>query len=151
MVDARCKRCAGVVPWFSLWGNLGLAVYKLVLGLLGRSAALVADAMHSFADVVGSTGILIATRVSGREPDARYPYGRGKAEFIGAAFVYTVLLFFAAGIVVGAIQTMLEDSPEPPQFFAALGALFSVLYNYLMYKYATCVGRRNNSGVPIVE
>jgi cation diffusion facilitator family transporter len=141
----NCSRCAAVVPWFSLWGNLGLAIYKLVVGLLGNSAALVADALHSFADVIGSTGILVATRVSAREPDARYPYGRGKAEFIGAAFVYTVLLFFAAGIAIGAIQAMLANNPEPPQFFTALGALFSVLYNYLMYKYATCVGRRNNS------
>jgi cation diffusion facilitator family transporter len=145
MVDPKCRRCAAVVPWFSFWGNLGLAVYKLIVGLIGGSAALVADAMHSFADVIGSTGILVATRVSAREPDARYPYGRGKAEFIGAAFVYTVLLFFAAGISIGAIRAMLAENPEPPKFFTALGALVSVFYNYLMYKYATCAGRRNNS------
>lgn len=141
----RCAHCAKIVPWTSFWGNLSLGVYKLLVGLLGRSAALVADAVHSFADVIGSSGIVVATRISARDPDEQYPYGRGKAEFIGAVFVYTILLFFSGGIIVGAIRTMLSKNPQPPHFFTALGALISVFYNYIMYKYSRCVGRRNNS------
>lgn len=144
-MSERCARCAKVVPWTSFWGNLGLGIYKLTVGLLGRSAALIADALHSFADVIGSSGIVVATRISARNPDDRYPYGRGKAEFIGAVFVYTILLFFSGGIIVGAVRAMLAKNPQPPHFFTALGALISVFYNYIMYKYATCVGRRNNS------
>ncbi len=63
---AMCGRCARQVPWYSLFGNLSLAIYKLIVGGLGGSAALVADALHSFADVVGSTGILVATKVSAK-------------------------------------------------------------------------------------
>lgn len=141
----RCQRCARTVPWFSFWGNLLLAVYKLIVGFFGSSAALVADAMHSFADVVGSTGILVATKVSSRDPDERYPYGRGKAEFIGAVFVYTVLFFFAIGIIIGAIRSIVLGTEKAPHFVTLLASIVSVLYNLLMYKYATCVGRRNNS------
>lgn len=144
-MPSRCEHCARRVPWMSFWGNLCLGIYKLMVGVLGRSAALVADAVHSFADVVGSSGIVVATRISARDPDDHYPYGRGKAEFIGAVFVYTILLFFAGGIIVGSIRAMLEKNPQPPHFFTALGALISVFYNYVMYKYTTCVGRRNNS------
>lgn len=146
MVDPeRCRRCARIAPWFSFCGNLTLAIHKLVVGLLGRSAALVADAMHSFGDVVGSTSILMATRVSAHHPDQRFPYGKGKAEFVGAVFVYVVLLFFAGGIIISSIHSMLDSHLEPPHFITAVGALVSVLYNYLMYKFATCAGTRNNS------
>jgi cation diffusion facilitator family transporter len=140
-----CRRCARAVPWASLWGNLGLAIYKVVVGTIGGSAALVADAAHSFADVVGSTGILVATKVSSREPNARFPYGTGKAEFLGAIFVYTVLFFFAGGIVVHAVTRMLYPDLAAPHFATLLGAIVSVVYNYVMFRYATCVGRRNNS------
>jgi cation diffusion facilitator family transporter len=140
-----CRRCARAVPWLSLWGNFGLAVYKLLVGALGGSAALVADAFHSFADVVGSTGILVATKASAKEPDDRFPYGRGKAEFIGAVFVYTVLFFFGIGIIVSAVRHLLNPALAPPHFVTLLGAIVSVLYNYVMYMYATCVGRRNHS------
>ena len=140
-----CRRCARIVPWTSLWGNFSLAIYKIVVGLIGGSAALVADAIHSFADVVGSTGILVATKVSSRRPDERFPYGTGKAEFLGAVFVYTVLFFFAGGIVYHAIAKMLHPDLAAPHFATLLGAIVSIVYNYIMFRYATCVGRRNNS------
>lgn len=146
MVDAaRCRRCARIAPWASFWGNLALAVHKLAVGLLGQSTALIADAMHSFADVVGSTSILVATKISAQPPDRRFPYGRGKAEFVGAVFVYVLLSFFAGGIVLSSIQTIVDGSAKPPHFITAIGAIVSVLYNYLMYKFTTCAGIRNNS------
>lgn len=142
---SSCNACARRVPWVSFWGNLSLAIYKLLIGIFGGSSALVADAMHSFADVVGSTGIVIATRISALEPDANYPYGRGKAEFLGAIFVYTVLLMFAIGIVYHAIVNMFADNLEAPHVLTLLGAVVSVLHNIFLFKYFSCVGRRNNS------
>jgi cation diffusion facilitator family transporter len=142
---ARCQRCARAVPWFSFWGNLGLAVYKLTVGILGRSAALVADAIHSFTDVVGSSSIVVVTKLSRKPPDARYPYGRGKAEFVGAVFVYTILLFFAVIIMVGSIRILLGHRAERPHFITAFGSAVSVVHNYLMYRFETCVGRRTHS------
>ena len=142
---ARCRACARRVPWASFWGNLGVAIYKLVVGLLGGSAALVADALHSFADVVGSTGIVLSTRISARDPDDAYPYGRGKAEFIGAVFIYVLLLVFATVIIAGAIRSLVVGETSPPHFVTILGAVVSVLYNGMMYRFATCAGMRTKS------
>jgi cation diffusion facilitator family transporter len=142
---ARCQRCARVVPWFSFWGNLGLAVYKLAVGIFGRSAALVADAIHSFTDVVGSGSIIVVTKLSGKPPDARYPYGRGKAEFVGAVFVYTILLFFSILIMIGSVKILLGHRAERPHYITAFGSAVSVVHNYLMYRFETCVGRRTHS------
>lgn len=142
---SRCERCGRRIPWFSFSGNLSLAIYKLIIGLLGRSAALIADAVHSFADVLGSATIVVVTRVARKRPDDRFPYGRGKAEFLGAIYVYTVLTFLAIAIIVGAIKAMASGRTTPPLFVTVLGALVSVMYNYLMYKYCACVGKRLNS------
>jgi len=142
---AACRGCARKVPWVSLCGNLGLAIFKLIVGVLGSSAALVADSFHSFADVIGSSGIVVATRVSARKPSPRFPYGTGKAEFIGAAFVYTILLFFAAGITYSAVVSIINPAHSAPHFATVLGAVVSVGYNFVMYKYAYCVGTRNRS------
>ena len=141
----HCRRCARIAPWFSFWGNLALAIHKLVVGILGRSTALVADAIHSFGDVIGSASILIATNSSGKKPDDKFPYGRGKAEFISAVFVYVMLLFLATGIMISSIRSILSNEISPPHFVTAASAVVSVLYNWLMYKYTSCVGQRNNS------
>jgi cation diffusion facilitator family transporter len=141
----HCRRCARIAPWFSFWGNLALATHKLVVGILGRSTALVADAIHSFGDVIGSASILVATNSSGKKPDHKFPYGRGKAEFISAVFVYVMLLFLATGIMISSLRSILSNEISPPHFVTAASAVVSVLYNWLMYKYTACVGQRNNS------
>ena len=142
---ALCRNCARIAPWYSFWGNLGLAIHKLVVGILGRSTALVADAVHSFGDVLGSTSVVISTRTAGKQPDRKFPFGRGKAEFVSAVFVYVMLLILAAGIVFTSLRSILQGDIQPPHLVTAASAVVSVLYNYLMYKFTTCVGRRNSS------
>ncbi|MBI4704536.1 MAG: cation transporter [Deltaproteobacteria bacterium] len=145
MPDARCLRCATRVPWVSLSGNSGLALYKMVLGILGGSSALFVDGTHSLADVVGSTGIVIASRISRRPPDEDHPYGHGKAEFVGAVVVYVILLTFSCGIVVGAAYLTVCGRVGRPHAITLLGAVVSVLVNYVMYLYGYCAGTRCGS------
>ena len=140
-----CRNCARIAPWYSFWGNLALAIHKLVVGLLGRSTALVADAIHSFGDVLGSTSVVISTRMAGKQPDKRFPFGRGKAEFVSAVFVYVMLLLLAGGIIFTSARSILRGELTPPHLVTAASAIVSVLYNYLMYKFTTCVGKRNSS------
>jgi cation diffusion facilitator family transporter len=140
-----CKNCARIAPWYSFWGNLALAIHKLVVGILGQSTALIADAVHSFGDVLGSTSVVISTRMAGKQPDKRFPFGRGKAEFVSAVFVYVMLLLLAGGIIFSSGRAILKGDVSPPHLVTAASAVVSVLYNYLMYKFTTCVGRRNSS------
>jgi cation diffusion facilitator family transporter len=145
MPEPRCLRCAGKVPWVSLCGNASLAFYKLTLGYLGGSSALFVDGTHSLTDVVGSTSILIASRISGRPADESHPYGHGKAEFLGSAVVYSVLLVLSTAIVVGAVMVVLRGNFAAPHFITLLGAVVSVLVNYVMYLFGYCAGTRCNS------
>ena len=58
-----------------LAASLGLSITKLVAGVVGRSSALVADAIESLADTVGSVLVWQALRVADRPPDEKHPYG----------------------------------------------------------------------------
>jgi cation diffusion facilitator family transporter len=145
MRDPRCVRCARRAPWVSLVGNACLAVFKLAVGALGGSSALIVDGTHSLTDVVGSTAIIVASRVSGRPADESHPYGHGKAEFLGSAAVYSMLLVLSAGIVFGAVVVVIRGSAEAPHFLTLFGAIVSVLGNYVMYMFAHCAGTKANS------
>ena len=145
----QCVRCADRAPWVSFAGNLMLAVYKLAVGFLGGSSALIADGCHSASDVIGSTCILLTTRISGRPADGDHPYGHGKAEFVGAVFVYTLLSLFSIAVIVGAILSVRH--PDRPHLVSLLGALVSVLCNFLMYRFALCAGSRSNSPAVLAD
>ncbi|MFC1596776.1 cation diffusion facilitator family transporter [Planctomycetota bacterium] len=145
MPEERCIRCGNRVPWMSFWGNSAITVFKIAVGFLGGSAALIADGIHSFTDVIG-TSVIIGTRnVSERPADECHPYGHGKAEFMGSTFIYTLLLFLAGAIFIGGLLVILEGDLKTPSFVTLLAAIVSVAYNVLMYLLGSCAGKRNNS------
>jgi len=145
MPDPRCLQCARRVPYVSLGGNTSLAVYKIIVGTLGGSSALVVDGLHSSSDVIGSITILVVSRISGKPPDESHPYGHAKAEFIGSMIVFTILLFLSIGIMIGAALVIARGKPDPPHVVTLLGAIVSVLVNYFMHLYGYCAGTRCNS------
>lgn len=95
--------------------SIALAACKLVAGVLGHSSALVADAIESLADSLGSIIVWKALRVAERTPDPQHPYGYGKAEALGALVVGCMLLMAAVLIAVGAVREILtpHTAPEP--------------------------------------
>jgi len=90
-----------------------LAAVKLAAGLFGRSTALVADAVESLADTIGSVFVWQALRISGRPPDEDHPYGYGKAEALAALAVGVMLVVAAGLIVVEAFHELMVIHPAP--------------------------------------
>lgn len=140
-----CQACASRVPVYAWIGNLVLTVFKLVVGFLGGSPALMADGLHSFTDVIGTTVILASTRISGRAPNRDFPYGQGKVEFMSSLFIYIVLIALSIFIFTGGLLILLSGHEDPPHLITVLGGGVSILYNILMYQLGQCAGTRTGS------
>ena len=80
--------------------NLLLVGMKAVAGLVGHSAAMISDAVHSLSDFVTDIVVLIFVRVSGRPQDEDHDYGHGKYETLATLFIGLALAAAAVGIVV---------------------------------------------------
>lgn len=95
--------------------NIALAATKLIAGLVGHSFALVADAVESMADILGSVVIWGGLRFSARPADETHPYGHGKAEALAALVVSMMIVLAAVGIAVEAVRQILtpHHRPEP--------------------------------------
>lgn len=93
--------------------NAGLAVVKLVAGLLGNSYALVADAVESSTDMIGSLVVWSGLRIASRDPDEFYPFGYGRAEALAAATVSALMLGAAIGIAIEAIAEIRTPHHAP--------------------------------------
>jgi len=93
-----------------------LAAVKIVAGIVGASYALIADGIESLLDIFGSLVVLGGLRLSAVPPSARFPYGVGKAEPLGALVVATILLMAAVGIAVQAVHEILTPHAAPAAF-----------------------------------
>ncbi|MBI5684289.1 MAG: cation transporter [Verrucomicrobia bacterium] len=96
--------------------NFGLAIIKVVVGVVGNSYALIADGIESTADVVSSFIVWSGLRIASRPPDADHPYGHGKAESLAGMIVATALLGAAALIAWQSVGEILNPRGAPAWF-----------------------------------
>ena len=129
--------------------NLLLVGMKAVAGLVGHSAAMISDAVHSLSDFVTDIVVLIFVRVSGRPQDEDHDYGHGKYETLATLFIGLALAAAAVGIVVsgaGKLARWLqgEDLPAPGKI-ALWAALASIVAKELLFQYTRIKGKHLNS------
>ena len=130
-------------------GNLVLLAFKFVAGIVGHSAAMVADAVHSLSDFVTDLIVLVFVRVGARPQDESHDYGHGKFETLATLFVALALVAAAIGIIVsGALKFarwLQGEQLEMPGTLALWAALLSILVKEALFRYTIKVGRRENS------
>lgn len=129
--------------------NLILAAGKLAAGILGRSGAMVADAVHSFSDLATDVVVIAFAKISARPCDARHDYGYGKYETLASIIVSLALAVVGAGILVSSIRAIrvLANGGELPRpgAVALIAAVVSIVVKEALYRYTVRVGRRIQS------
>ena len=130
-----------------------LTAFKFVAGILGRSAAMVADAIHSLSDLLTDAVVLVFVRISSRHPDEKYEYGYGKFETLATVFIGVALLVVAGNIIYEGIVAVLqwyrgEDLPKPGSL-ALWAALISIAAKEWLFRYTRKQGHQLDS--PVVE
>ena len=130
-------------------GNLLLLVFKFVAGVLGHSAAMIADAVHSLSDFFTDIIVLLFVKVSARPQDESHDYGHGKFETIATLFIGLALAGAAIGIIVSGSVKFAHwlggQVLEVPGKLALLAALISIVVKEILYRYTVVRGKKLNS------
>ena len=144
------------IYWVTLVGsviNVVLLLFKFVAGIIGHSAAMLADAVHSLSDFVTDVIVLVFIRISGKPQDKSHDYGHGKYETLAMTLIGVALLLVALGILnSGAMKIKLwldGEQLEAPGTIALWAALLSVVLKEGVYRYSMIKARQLNS--PAVE
>ncbi|MBB5173201.1 cation diffusion facilitator family transporter [Texcoconibacillus texcoconensis] len=136
--------------WIGIIGNVLLAVIKGGVGFIANSRALVADAVHSASDVVGSIAVLVGVRAAKRPPDQDHPYGHGKAESVTAIIVAVLLFFVGLEIAFNAIEAFFEPI-DVPKVVAIYAVFFSLVVKELMFRIKLHLGKKYNSEALVTD
>lgn len=131
-------------------GNIALAVVKGIVGVVGHSKALLADAVHSASDVAGSLAVWVGLRAAKRPPDEDHPYGHGKAESIAAIIVAVLLLVVGVEIGRSSIQAFFQPL-HPPEMVTVYVVIASIIVKEAMFRYKYRLGKNLNSDAIIVN
>lgn len=129
--------------------NVVLLLFKFVAGIVGHSAAMVADAVHSLSDFVTDIIVLVFVRISGKPKDKSHDYGHGKYETLAMTIIGMALLAVAVGIVYSGLTKTIAwangEQLEAPGTLALWAALLSILLKEGVYHYSMVKARQLNS------
>jgi len=129
--------------------NVVLLVFKFVAGILGHSAAMVADAVHSLSDFVTDVIVLVFVRISSKPKDKSHDYGHGKYETLAMTIIGVALLAAAIGIIYGGAVKIADwlggQQLEAPGMLALWAALLSIVLKEAVYRYSMVKARQLNS------
>lgn len=135
--------------------NALLTVLKLVAGIIGRSGAIVADAVHSLSDFLTDIVVLIGFKLTSKPEDECHNYGHDKYETIATVIISLALAIVGYQILKSGVTNVLlvlkgENLPKPGMI-ALIAAVISIISKELLYRYTVIKGKKINSSSVIAN
>ena len=146
--DIRTKQIYRVTL-LGMFVNMTLFIFKLVAGIVGRSGAMIADAVHSASDFATDIVVLAFVRISSKPRDDNHKWGHGKYETLASLIIGVAL--FAVGVEIfiesaEKIKAVANGEVLPrPGAIALIAAAASIIAKELLYQYSIRIGRKLES------
>ncbi|CCK78524.1 cation diffusion facilitator family transporter [Desulfobacula toluolica] len=133
------------ITLIGLVANIILSVIKFLIGFLGNSQAVVADALHSFSDTSSDLVILFGVKYWTAPPDDDHPYGHQKIESFITIIIGFILILVACTIGYNGIVSLLERKQAQLNWIVTIGPLISIFVKEILFKVTYKVGIKINS------
>ena len=125
--------------------NVFLAAFKAAVGLITNSIAIVLDAVNNISDAGSSLITIIGTKLAGRAPDKKHPFGYGRIEYLSAMIISVIVLYAGITSFVESVKQIIH--PETPEYttVSLIIVAVGVVVKILLGRYVKSVGEKVNS------
>ncbi len=125
--------------------NVFLAAFKAVIGLTANSVAIVLDAVNNISDAASSAITIVGTKLAGKEPDRKHPFGYGRIEYLSAMIISLLVLYAGITSFTESVKKIID--PDVPDYgtvsLIIVGA--AVVVKVVLGRYVKSVGLKVNS------
>ena len=140
------KKIVSKLSTIGILGNVLLAAFKLISGILGNSGAMISDAVHSLSDVFATLIAYIGVLMSKRPEDKEHPYGHERLECVASLILGIILAVTGLGIGYTGIHKIIEPSElEVPTLLPLIAAVVSIVVKEGMFWYTMYYAKKLDS------
>ena len=129
--------------------NFLLLVFKFFAGIVGHSAAMLADAVHSLSDFITDIIVIVFVRISAKPEDEGHDYGHGKYETLATAIIGIFCCLWDSAFSGTGLPPFTASCKAAlcrnPGILALVAALVSIVFKEVLYQYTVFKGRKLNS------
>ncbi|HKJ51760.1 MAG TPA: cation diffusion facilitator family transporter [Gammaproteobacteria bacterium] len=127
--------------------NCALATVQISFGLLGKSQALLADGLHTLADLSTDFIVLFASRRAAKKADKSHPYGHGRIETLASMLLGAILIAVGAGIGLRGLKSMVSPTGIDPEIVTVFFAGLAIVAKEALYRYTLKAARAHHSSL----
>ena len=131
--------------------NILLGLTKIIGGAISHSHALIADGVHSFADVITDIMVVFASKYGSQDADAAHPYGHQRIETAATMLLSLLLILAGIGIAWDACSNLFTLPHDIPNILSVPIAIASIVVNEIFYHYTLSVGKSIRSDLLIAN
>ena len=125
--------------------NVFLAAFKAVIGLMTNSIAILLDAVNNFSDAGASIITIVGTKLAGKEPDKKHPFGYGRVEYLSAMVISLIVLYAGITSFEESVEKIIHPEAAEYTTVSLVIVAVAVVVKIVLGRYVKSVGMKVNS------
>ncbi len=125
--------------------NVFLAAFKAMVGVLSGSIAILLDAVNNLSDAASSIITIVGTKLAGKEPDKKHPFGYGRIEYLSALIISLIVLYAGITSFTESVKKILDPSLPEYSTFSLVIIVVGVVTKIVLGRYVKSVGQAVHS------
>ena len=129
----------------SIISNIVLAGFKAFVGLIANSIAIISDAVNNLSDALSSIITIVGTKLAGRAPDKKHPYGYGRIEYMTSLVVSGIVLYAGITALVESVKKVIHPEVADYSLITLIILIAGIVVKFVLGIYVKKKGREVNS------
>ena len=129
----------------SIISNIILAGFKASVGLLSNSIAIISDAVNNLSDALSSIITIVGTKLAGKAPDKKHPYGYGRIEYMTSLIVSAIVVYAGITALVESIKQIIHPEAVDYSTITLIILIAGIIVKFVLGIYVKKKGKDVNS------
>lgn len=131
--------------------NVMLVAFKMVVGIISNSIAIILDAVNNLSDALSSVITIVGAKLAGKSPDKKHPLGYGRIEYLSSMIVAALVLYAGITSLVESIKKIIH--PEKAEYSIVMIVIIAVavIVKLILGLFVKKRGRKVNSGALVAS
>ena len=139
----------GIISSTSILGilvNLLIAAVKVILGTLSSSIAIISEGINNASDALTSVLTLVGTKLAGKKPDRKHPFGYGRIEYLTSLIIAVLIIVTGAETLISAVKLIFHPAEVEISYVALAAVAISAVVKFFLGIYTMRQGKKADSG-----
>ncbi len=125
--------------------NILLGVIKLSVGMASNSIAIMSDAVNNFSDSISSIVTIITTRLAGKPPTKKHPFGYGRVEYFSGAIISAIVLVTGTEFFISSVKKIINPTESTYGIIAIVMLVVAIIAKIVLGLYTKNVGEKEDA------